>query len=165
MDKQGKILLITLLIILMAIVGVGLLILNTGEPTAGSGQNAASATATKPNNAENEPAKTATQTSKTAKTPPATAALLKEFQMTARQWEFEPSTITVNRGDRVRLKITSEDVAHGLAIPQFKVNSRLEPGQETVVEFTADQNGTFTFFCSIFCGAGHSGMRGTLVVK
>ena len=27
---------------------------------------------------------------------------IKEFDMTARQWEFEPSTITVNEGDTVR---------------------------------------------------------------
>jgi len=90
---------------------------------------------------------------------------VKTFNMTARQWEFEPETITVNEGDTVVLNITSEDVAHGFAISQFGVNERLEPGQTTTVEFTADKAGTYTFFCSVFCGSGHSGMKGTLVVK
>ena len=90
---------------------------------------------------------------------------LKEFTMTARTWAFEPSEIRVNKGDRVKLTITSVDVAHGFAIPEFNVNARLEPGQQTTVEFTADKAGTFSFFCSVVCGSGHSGMRGTLVVE
>lgn len=41
---------------------------------------------------------------------------IKEFEITARQFSFEPSIITVNKGDVVRLKITSVDVTHGFAI-------------------------------------------------
>lgn len=95
----------------------------------------------------------------------ATPPEVKEFTMTAKQWAFEPSTITVNKGDRVRLIITSVDVAHGFGLPDFNVDARLEPGAATTVEFTADRTGTFTFFCSVVCGAGHSGMHGTLIVK
>ena len=90
---------------------------------------------------------------------------VKEFTMTAKQWEFNPSTITVNKGDRVKLNIKSLDVNHGFAISDFNVNSRLEPGKETVVEFVADKTGTFTFFCSVQCGEGHGGMKGKLIVN
>ena len=38
-------------------------------------------------------------------------------------------------------------------------------GQQTVVEFTASQSGTFTFFCTVTCGGGHSTMRGTMTVQ
>jgi len=96
---------------------------------------------------------------------PSPQGQVKEFSITARQYDFQPSTITVKKGDLVKLKITSLDVTHGFSLPDFNVNANLEPGKETTVEFTADKAGSFTFFCSVFCGSGHSEMKGTLVVE
>ena len=90
---------------------------------------------------------------------------VKEFKMTAKQFAFEPSAIEVNKGDRVRLIVTSADVPHGIAIPEYGVNERLDPGKPVTIEFTAEKEGTFTAFCSVFCGSGHSGMKGKIVVK
>ena len=89
----------------------------------------------------------------------------KQFEITARQFGFEPNTITVNKGDMVKLKITSVDVVHGFAINEFGVNEQLEPGKTVNVEFVAGKSGTFAFYCAIVCGAGHGGMRGQLIVK
>ena len=90
---------------------------------------------------------------------------IKEFSMTAKKWEFSPSTITVNNGDVVKLQIESTDVAHGFALSEFGINERLEPGKIIDVEFVADKSGTFTFSCSVSCGIGHGGMKGQLIVK
>ena len=90
---------------------------------------------------------------------------VKEFKMTAKQFAFTPGTIEVNKGDRVRLIVTSTDVPHGISIPEYGINKRLDPGKPATIEFTADKEGTFTAYCSVFCGAGHSGMRGKLIVK
>ncbi|MBI2107465.1 cupredoxin domain-containing protein [Candidatus Woesearchaeota archaeon] len=90
---------------------------------------------------------------------------IKEFEITAKQFSFEPSVITVNKGDTVKLKITSVDVTHGFAINEFNINERIERGKIVNVEFIADKIGTFPFYCSIVCGTGHSGMRGELIVK
>lgn len=90
---------------------------------------------------------------------------IKEFSITAKNWEFNPDIITVNKGDKVKLTITSVDVSHGFAISDFNINKRLEPGQTTNIEFIADKSGTFTFFCSVQCGHGHSRMKGQLIVK
>ena len=90
---------------------------------------------------------------------------VKTFDIIAKQWEFNPGIITVDKGDDVVLNIESIDVAHGIAIPDFGVNARLDPGKLTTVEFTADKSGEFTFFCSVRCGSGHSSMRGKLVVN
>lgn len=89
----------------------------------------------------------------------------KSFTVTAKQWSFDPATITVKKGDRVQLAIKSIDVAHGFALSAFNVNQNLEPGQEVTVEFVADKTGSFPFVCSVFCGSGHGGMRGTLIVE
>ena len=90
---------------------------------------------------------------------------LKEFTLTARNWEFEPSTIRVNAGDSVKLTITSIDVIHGFSLSSFGVNEFLEPGKTVEVEFLADKRGTFRYVCSVACGRGHSGMRGQLIVE
>ena len=89
----------------------------------------------------------------------------KEFKMTAKQFAFEPSTIEVNKGDKVRLIVTSTDVPHGIAIKEYGINEQLNPGKPVTIEFTADKAGTFTAYCSVFCGSGHSSMKGKLIVK
>ena len=90
---------------------------------------------------------------------------IKEFDMTAKQWEFIPNTIEVKEGDTVILNIKSIDVSHGFAISNFGINEFLSPGNEVKVEFIADEKGTFSFFCSVSCGTGHSGMRGKIIVN
>lgn len=90
---------------------------------------------------------------------------VKEISMVARKWEFVPATITVKKGDSVRFRIKSEDVKHGFSLPDFNVKQELNPGETTVVEFVADKTGTFSFSCSVYCGDGHTGMTGTLIVE
>lgn len=97
-------------------------------------------------------------------TPPVTQAV-KSFNMTAKQWSFEPSTITVNKGDKVKLTIQNIDVTHGFGLTEFGINRELTPGKTEMIEFTADKAGTFSFFCSKMCGSGHKSMKGTLIVK
>ncbi len=83
----------------------------------------------------------------------------------AKQWEFEPATITVSQGDRVRMEVQSVDVTHGINIPDFGVNENLKAGERVVIEFDADKKGTFPFTCSVFCGAFHGDMSGKIVVQ
>lgn len=90
---------------------------------------------------------------------------VKEFDIIAKQWEFIPGIIEVNKGDLVKLHIKSVDVTHGFAILEFDINKRLEPGEDVHVEFVADKVGIFNFYCTVPCGPGHSEMSGKLVVK
>ena len=88
-----------------------------------------------------------------------------EVALIARQFEFEPSTITVKRGDTVSMHLTSADVAHGFFLPDFGINEKVNPGETVTFEFVANKAGSFAFSCSVPCGSGHGKMRGTLVVK
>lgn len=90
---------------------------------------------------------------------------IREIEVTVRQFSFNPNPIKVNLGETIRLKIKSIDVAHGFALPEFNIDEALEPGKTVSVQFQATRKGSFQFFCSIICGAGHSGMRGTLIVE
>jgi rhodanese-related sulfurtransferase len=92
------------------------------------------------------------------------AAETRKIGVISKQYEFIPETIEVMRGDKVKLYVTSTDVTHGLAIPAFGVDSSFEKGELTVIEFVPDKVGEFEIKCSVFCGIGHRGMRGTLIV-
>ena len=87
------------------------------------------------------------------------------FDVVAKRFAFEPATLEVRQGDRVRIVITSADGVHGIGIRKFKVNTLIPRGGKPVtVEFTASEAGTFPIVCSEACGDGHADMRGSLVV-
>ncbi len=103
------------------------------------------------------------------------------IDIVARQYEFEPSQIYVNKGDTLRLKFRSEDVVHGFFLEGHDVNLSILPGQEVVqlktsgghdgppefareVVVEAKRVGKFRFRCSVTCGNLHPFMQGKLVV-
>jgi nitrosocyanin len=90
---------------------------------------------------------------------------VKEFNVVAYRWGFEPSVISVNKGDKVRITATSRDVPHGFAIDEYGINLYLDGLRPKTVEFIADKAGTFIFYCNVPCGSGHNSMRGKLIVK
>jgi len=96
---------------------------------------------------------------------PAPSNEAREIQVIARKYEFNPNTITVKRGERVKLTITAIDHDHGFKLEAFGIDKLLKKGQATTIEFTADKAGTFPFQCSHFCGMGHGKMKGQLVVE
>ena len=94
-----------------------------------------------------------------------TPAGVHEVTMTAKNYEFEPSVITVKKGEKVRLMITATDRDHGIKIDGYDINQELKKGDPATIEFTADKAGTFEFKCSVYCGLGHRKMKGKLVVE
>ena len=71
----------------------------------------------------------------------------------------------MNKGDKVRITVTSVDVTHGFSLPDFGINKKLEPDAPVIIDFVADKKGTFEFKCNVPCGSGHKTMAGTLIVK
>jgi len=90
---------------------------------------------------------------------------VKTVDVTASRFQFEPATITVAEGDRVRLRLHSLDRPHAFAIKAFRVKALIpRAGEAITVEFVADRAGSFDFTCAEYCGTGHARMRGRLVV-
>jgi len=81
------------------------------------------------------------------------------------RYDFDPNPIVVNQGERVKIVMTSTDVAHGFLLPDYNIDVPLSPGRPTTIEFVADKQGTFKFLCSVLCGSGHGSMKGKLIVK
>ena len=84
------------------------------------------------------------------------------FEMTTKQWEFEPSEI---QGQTVVIRLVSTDVPHGFAIDEYNIYTFVPPGQTVDISFIAKDQGVFEIFCNIFCGEGHSTHRGQLIVR
>ena len=85
--------------------------------------------------------------------------------MVAKKYAFVPAEIKVKQNDIVKITLTSEDVTHGLAIKEYGINVSVKKCETKKIEFLADKKGTFVFRCSVFCGLGHSGMTGKLIVE
>jgi len=97
---------------------------------------------------------------------PATASAPKVIEVVAKRFSFEPATIEVTEGDRVRLVVKSEDGVHGVEIKKFKVSKKIPRGGDPVViDFIASAAGSFPIACSEYCGDGHEDMKGMLVVS
>ncbi len=74
-------------------------------------------------------------------------------EVVAYQWGYDPPVITVKKGERVRILVTSRDVTHGFQIADYGIDLEVHPGRWYSAEFTADKPGTFTMRCSVFCAA------------
>jgi len=92
-------------------------------------------------------------------------ASVKEFVISASRFKFEPSTLNVNVGDKVRLTLKSADTEHGFAISEYGIDLKAGAGEQKTVEFVASKAGTFSFNCNVYCGSGHLDMAGKLVVS
>ena len=85
--------------------------------------------------------------------------------ITAQRWSFSPDTIALQTGVTVDLELTSNDVHHGFNLPDFNVRADVASGQTVAVRITPDRGGTFLFHCDYYCGSGHEGMSGQIVVQ
>ncbi|MDD3662162.1 MAG: cupredoxin domain-containing protein, partial [Candidatus Dojkabacteria bacterium] len=90
---------------------------------------------------------------------------LKVLEITGVEYDFSIEEIRVKRGDRVRIEFTSQEGLHDLVIDAFDVRTqRVSTGESDVVEFVADEAGTFEYYCSVN-NHRQLGMVGTLIVE
>jgi mono/diheme cytochrome c family protein/plastocyanin len=79
---------------------------------------------------------------------------------------WTPNIIKVEAGKPLELRFTSDDVMHGFAVGQLDMEPvDIEPGKVTPVTLMFDKPGTYTFFCTRWCGLNHWRMRGTIEVS
>ena len=82
----------------------------------------------------------------------------------AKDFMFEPTTITATAGKPVTVTIKNEGQAeHNFSIESLKVNQDVEKGESKTVTFTPTQSGAIQFFCE-YHKTSH-GMVGTLNVS
>ena len=82
---------------------------------------------------------------------------------------INPEHIEVNKGDNVTIHLTNleraQDETHGFTVDLYNIHASLEPGKTATVNFVADEEGVFPYYCTEFCSALHLEMMGYLLVK
>lgn len=89
------------------------------------------------------------------------------IDITAERFSFTPSEIKTTAGTTLEFRLHSDDTDHGFKIAGTDINVSIpKRGRGTAtVMFTPEKPGRYTFQCSHVCGAGHSMMRGVIVVR
>ena len=93
------------------------------------------------------------------------SANAKEITIRPTSFAIDPKIIRVHTGDTVRLHIETKDVAYGVYLPEFGINTLLTDDNTQSIEFVADKPGTYGIFCLTFCGDETQNLEGTLVVE
>lgn len=74
-------------------------------------------------------------------------------------------SIVARVGEPLVLRLVSDDVVHSFALGQSDFEPvDVLPGVPIEVNLTFDEPGTYTFYCTRWCGADHWRMRGTITV-
>ena len=90
---------------------------------------------------------------------------IREFTIRESSFKLNPSTITVNEGDTVKITVINEEGTHNLFVEEYNERTDVvSSGNTRILEFVADKTGTFKIWCEV--GSHRSlGMEGTLIVE
>lgn len=102
-----------------------------------------------------------------AATPPAAApGKTVEVTVIGKNFGFEPGTIKVKKGDKVKIIFQNQTGTHDWVVDEF-TGARtkiIQGGQTDTITFVADKAGTFEYYCSV--GSHRQmGMKGSLIVE
>lgn len=90
---------------------------------------------------------------------------VKEFTINGSNFSFNPSSITINRGDKVKITFKDDDGTHNLTIDGYNISTKtINSGNSESVQFIADKSGSFEYYCSVDSHR-ERGMTGTLIVQ
>ena len=90
----------------------------------------------------------------------------KVVKITAKKFEYSPNEIRIKTGVPTVFEFTSLDRVHGFTVPDLGgIRATIEPGKVTRVTILAPKAGTYEFHCDLFCGDGHEGMTGKIIVE
>ncbi|MDO8493628.1 MAG: cupredoxin domain-containing protein [bacterium] len=94
-----------------------------------------------------------------------TTSSVKEFVVTGSNFTYSPNTISVKKGDKVKIIFKNADGFHDFKIDEYGVfTQKIGAGKEETIQFVADKAGSFEYYCSI--GSHRQmGMKGTLTVS
>lgn len=87
------------------------------------------------------------------------------FTIVADNYSFSPQTISVNKGDTVRITLKNTNGTHDLKVDGYDVKTKLlQSGGEDTIEFVANKSGSFEYYCT-YGNHRAMGMKGAITVK
>lgn len=90
---------------------------------------------------------------------------VRTIEIEAGSFYYKPNELRVKKGEKIKLVINSVDMMHDFNVDELGIKSEIVKSGETgTVEFTADQTGTFEYYCSVGQHRAN-GQVGTLIVE
>lgn len=87
------------------------------------------------------------------------------IHITARRFSYTPARLVLKKDVPVILELVSADRLHGFSIPALGVRADILPGETVRLRVVPKRVGRFGFHCDNYCGSGHEGMMGMIVVR
>src|SRR5690349_7947018 len=82
--------------------------------------------------------------------PSVNASKFRDFNISAGSYFFKPNSMTVNKGDTVRITVVNSGGYHDFVIDEFNTRTnRLQAGETETITFVANKSGTFEYYCSV----------------
>lgn len=89
---------------------------------------------------------------------------IRDFTVEGSNFSFSPKTISVKKGETVRITFTNTTGFHDLVIDEFDARTtQLRAGESETIVFVADKAGVFEYYCSVGTHR-QQGMVGTLII-
>jgi heme/copper-type cytochrome/quinol oxidase subunit 2 len=98
-----------------------------------------------------------------SKAAPNVEAQFRSFDIVASEGQFKPSEIIVNEGDTVHVDFTAQDSEYDITFPSYGMKQTASAGESKILEFQANQSGSFLYYCES-CGGEESLATGNIVV-
>jgi len=86
------------------------------------------------------------------------------IEIHAHRFAFEPSEISLKKGQPITLRLISDDVPHSLRIRDLQLNEEVSKGHPAEATVNPASTGDFHGECGRFCGSGHGSMKFTVHV-
>src|SRR4030042_3957397 len=84
----------------------------------------------------------------------------------AEEGGWSPDTFKAAVGVPLRVRLASDDVVHGFAVGHLDAPAvDILPGRVSEITLLFQFPGTYTFYCTRWCGLNHWRMRGTIEVE
>ncbi len=90
-----------------------------------------------------------------------------DVYLMAMQFSYLPNVLRLERGVPYRFRMMSMDVNHGASIHTGFAGHIMRRPAQTMSEMvmTFSEPGEFMIYCTVYCGVGHSQMKGKIIVE
>ncbi len=90
-----------------------------------------------------------------------------DVYLMAMQFYYLPNVLRLERGVPYRFRMMSMEVNHGASIHTGFAGHIMRRPARTMSEMvmTFSETGEFMIYCTVYCGVGHSQMKGKIIVE
>ncbi len=87
-----------------------------------------------------------------------------DIYLLARNYDWGNFILELEKGKTYRLHLTSLDLRHAIVVRELGLMNRIKSGEIKTIIFAPRRAGRFRIVCGEWCGPGHAGMVGTIIV-